>query len=229
MFASPNFACYIAIFPFLFTIVAGAIPQDELCTGCQSHCTLDFDKTLDCWNGTLHFYERVLLGNMRNYVAVQTNIARWRAANEVGFSGSSSDYWSDAASTSVEHMKHIDPLNIEDEIGVIHNSDMRHTVNALMEGAASAFASLQSSESDPSTIICPFGCEHPWNPYYWMFLVSALCNLVLGGITMALVWCLDKRDTAQARLETAECELMKGPPISNKHRPSMVIPPYETT
>lgn len=33
---------------------------------------------MECWNRTLEFFERLLLGQMRHYVAVQMNIDQWR-------------------------------------------------------------------------------------------------------------------------------------------------------
>lgn len=32
------------------------------------------DGDLTCWNRTLHFYEKILLAELRHYVAVQVNI-----------------------------------------------------------------------------------------------------------------------------------------------------------
>lgn len=42
-----------------------------------------------------------------------------------------------------------------------------------------------------------------------MFLVSAVFNVTLAAISMILVWFLDRRDTKAAKLELAECEVVK--------------------
>uniref|UniRef100_A0A914QNQ8 Uncharacterized protein n=1 Tax=Panagrolaimus davidi TaxID=227884 RepID=A0A914QNQ8_9BILA len=67
----------------------------------------------------------------------------------------------------------------------------------------------QNPKPKPKPYVCPLGCEKSWDPWYWMFLASAGINIVLGFASMVFVWFLDKRDTEEARLELAECEIVK--------------------
>ncbi|KHJ81471.1 hypothetical protein OESDEN_18843 [Oesophagostomum dentatum] len=41
--------------------------------GCSTHCSLD-DEDLTCWNTTLNFYSKVLIGQLRHYIAVQRKL-----------------------------------------------------------------------------------------------------------------------------------------------------------
>ncbi|KAE9414536.1 hypothetical protein Angca_001825, partial [Angiostrongylus cantonensis] len=38
--------------------------------GCSTHCSLD-DHNLSCWNSTLNFFSKVLIGQLRHYITVQ--------------------------------------------------------------------------------------------------------------------------------------------------------------
>ena len=58
------------IFLFLSIFGHGFGDEKTWCAGCSSHCTLDFDKDLSCWNKTLEFYEATLVGGLRHYTAV---------------------------------------------------------------------------------------------------------------------------------------------------------------
>ncbi|KAL6728792.1 hypothetical protein Aduo_010528 [Ancylostoma duodenale] len=44
--------------------------------GCSTHCSLD-DNDLSCWNSTLNFFSKVLIGQLRHYIAVQVDIDQW--------------------------------------------------------------------------------------------------------------------------------------------------------
>ena len=77
---------------------------------------------------------------------------------------------------------------------------------------------IKNSNQLPLPVECPLGCEKSWDPWYLMFLVSGGINFVLAGISMALVWLLDRRDTEEARLELAECEVVKLQPKQSIER-----------
>ena len=47
----------------------------------RSHCAFE-DDTLECWNKTLQFFERILLGQMRHFIAVQINIDQWHRRHD---------------------------------------------------------------------------------------------------------------------------------------------------
>ncbi|KAK6740571.1 hypothetical protein RB195_008803 [Necator americanus] len=44
--------------------------------GCSTHCALN-DDDLTCWNTTLNFFSKVLIGQLRHYIAVQVDIDQW--------------------------------------------------------------------------------------------------------------------------------------------------------
>ncbi|RCN51525.1 hypothetical protein ANCCAN_02191 [Ancylostoma caninum] len=49
-----------------------------MCGYCEesTHCSLD-DDDLSCWNTTLNFFSKVLIGQLRHYIAVQVDIDQW--------------------------------------------------------------------------------------------------------------------------------------------------------
>lgn len=49
--------------------------------GCSTHCSYH-DKDISCWARNLDFFERILLGQMRHYVAVQINIDQFNRRHQ---------------------------------------------------------------------------------------------------------------------------------------------------
>ncbi|KAE9547555.1 hypothetical protein FO519_009233 [Halicephalobus sp. NKZ332] len=197
---------FILIFAIGITVtLAEGESKSDLITGCSSHCTLDFDKDLSCWNKTLNFYNHILVTQLRNYVATQISRANWSLNKNYNFN------YSAAADATIAHMKSIAPGNIEDEDGLIKPADYESIVRSLMTNVQSETEKqfIQGKNQKDMTIECPIICEHGWDPFFWMFFISAGCNLFLGGVSMTLVWFLDRRDTRQAELELAECEVVK--------------------
>ncbi|KAK6009264.1 hypothetical protein OSTOST_25833, partial [Ostertagia ostertagi] len=41
-----------------------------------THCALN-DDDLSCWNSTANFFSKVLIGQLRHYIAVQVDIDQW--------------------------------------------------------------------------------------------------------------------------------------------------------
>uniref|UniRef100_A0A0M3II92 Protein quiver n=1 Tax=Ascaris lumbricoides TaxID=6252 RepID=A0A0M3II92_ASCLU len=48
---------------------------ENITIGCNSHCTLEFDKDLECWNGTLAYFSDVLVGMMKRYAYTQAGLS----------------------------------------------------------------------------------------------------------------------------------------------------------
>jgi hypothetical protein len=201
---------FLIKFGLLFFIVVGnvaAISDTTLSTGCSSHCTLNFDKNLECWNKTLTFYQQTLVGGLRHYSNVLTNIAYWSKHNK-----EPPINLDEIGDETIARMRKIEPGNIEDEDAVIEPLDYTEIVKHLVTKSQKAY-DIMTHENDqnpkPKPSVCPLGCEKSWDPWYWMFLASAGINIVLGFASMVFVWFLDKRDTEEARLELAECEIVK--------------------
>ncbi|KIH53621.1 hypothetical protein ANCDUO_16246, partial [Ancylostoma duodenale] len=69
----------------------------------STHCSLD-DDDLSCWNTTLNFYSKVLIGQLRHYIAVQVDIDQWhRRHGKPG--GQDMDEVSDHVITWVPHFQ----------------------------------------------------------------------------------------------------------------------------
>uniref|UniRef100_A0AC34QIA5 Uncharacterized protein n=1 Tax=Panagrolaimus sp. JU765 TaxID=591449 RepID=A0AC34QIA5_9BILA len=176
----------------------------NLITGCTSHCTLDFDKDLSCWNKTLVFYNQMLMGQLRQYILIQTHIGLWYEEHHQKHT----DY-NQSAQETINRMKKIEPGNIEDEDGIIEPMDYEKIVNKLILEVKKQRENHYTSGTYPPPVTCPLKCEHGWDPYFRLFIISAVFNVALAATSMVLVWFLDRRDTKAAKLELAECEVVK--------------------
>uniref|UniRef100_A0A914Z6Q8 Uncharacterized protein n=1 Tax=Panagrolaimus superbus TaxID=310955 RepID=A0A914Z6Q8_9BILA len=115
-------------------------------------------------------------------------------------------------------MRKIEPGNAEDEDAVIEPSDYEEIIENLVEKSKKTYENLvhqNNQNQTPLPSVCPLGCEKSWDPWYLMFLISAGISVILGFVTMIFVWFLDKRDTEEARLELAECEVVKLQPTDS--------------
>lgn len=67
LFKNGLFFLLFVYYGFEAGVSAEVINDATILTGCSSHCTLNFDKNLECWNKTLKFYEQTLVGGLRHY------------------------------------------------------------------------------------------------------------------------------------------------------------------
>uniref|UniRef100_A0A915B8N5 Uncharacterized protein n=1 Tax=Parascaris univalens TaxID=6257 RepID=A0A915B8N5_PARUN len=140
-------------------------------TGCSSHCSMN-DGDLTCWNRTLRFYEKIVLAELRHYVAVQVNIDDWRK----------------------RHDRHYSP-----NFGALKNETIRAFESALSEGDLinSTTISIVASalidrveELSHSTLSrmphfsCPLPCEYRFNLWRNLFIASSILS---AGLLIAVI------------------------------------------
>ncbi|VDM44278.1 unnamed protein product [Toxocara canis] len=104
----------IVIVGAIATLIAGRVEcVNDITKGCSSLCTLAFDKDLQCWNRTLAYFTKVMLGVMKQYVSTQETLAR---------------------------MEKFKPSNVEDEEGIVDEELMTVVAEILVHAAMKAAA-----------------------------------------------------------------------------------------
>jgi hypothetical protein len=134
--------------------------------GCSSHCSYE-DDTLECWNKTLEFFERILLGQMRHYIAVQINIDQWHRRHDT-------KYFTDFDPVVAESNKTMQSYLIKDD--VLDPGTISNVVVALMRRVK-----LESNKmiSWVPHFTCPIPCEYKYSIWKNLFIVSAILNVCL--------------------------------------------------
>ncbi|KAI1699142.1 hypothetical protein DdX_17521 [Ditylenchus destructor] len=172
--------------------------------GCTTHCTVTSDKNLECWLGTLAYFEKVLLGTMRRYITVQVNKAMWYHNHNV-----TTDY--DAMKNeSVHRISHLPRPFLKDANRAIHRDTIQHIVNSLVENAkAFAQQTIHHFDDPPKNLHCPRACEKHWDPFLWLFCGSCVVTLGLGGAIFWMVVVLERRERLASVSETNDFENTK--------------------
>ncbi|KAK6033325.1 hypothetical protein OSTOST_00462 [Ostertagia ostertagi] len=140
---------------------------NDTTTGCSSKCSVTSNKDLSCFNRTLDYFERTLFGIMRNYVASQLNLAS-RPANHVPLSQQQ------MVSTTLDVMETVQPVNIEDEKGLLTVDGARPIVEALVNN-------IMGKPRAMNNYVCPHGCEKSSAPWLWYFIASVVINFFLAA------------------------------------------------
>ncbi|VDL79885.1 unnamed protein product [Nippostrongylus brasiliensis] len=136
----------------------------EMVNGCSSKCDVTYDKSTECFNGTIGFFEKTLFGIMRNYVASQLNIAS-SSPNSVP------PTQAQMISSTLNVMAQVKPANVEDEKNLMSVDDAKPIVEALVRNVKAA---------DPGTYenVCPQDCQKSNSPWVWWFIGSCVVNFI---------------------------------------------------
>ncbi|KAI1714122.1 hypothetical protein Ddc_11564 [Ditylenchus destructor] len=173
--------------------------------GCTTHCTVTSDKNLDCWLGTLSYFEKILLGTMRRYTTVQVNKVMWYHNRKI-----TTDF--DAMKNeSVRRISHLPRPFLKDANRRIHSGHtIQHIVNSLVDNAK-AFAqdTILHFDDPPKNLHCPRACEKHWDPFLWLFCGSCVVTLGLGSAIFWMVIILERRERLASVSETNEFENTK--------------------
>uniref|UniRef100_A0A915BGW7 Uncharacterized protein n=1 Tax=Parascaris univalens TaxID=6257 RepID=A0A915BGW7_PARUN len=112
-------------------LIVGRVECDENITiGCNSHCTLEFDKDLECWNRTLAYFSDVLVGMMKRYAYTQTNIIHWQKHH-----GLQPANVENIIKESVDRMEKIKPSTFDDDEGIIDRNIMTILVTTVVRAS----------------------------------------------------------------------------------------------
>ncbi|TKR67775.1 hypothetical protein L596_023872 [Steinernema carpocapsae] len=154
-------------------------------TGCSSHCRVE-DPTLECWNKTLNFFERVLLGQMRHYIAVQINIDQWHRRNDKHYVMDFAKVEQRAQKAMESHLVHDDLLN-------------KTIVDNLVKSMIARVGEESRHEiSWVPHFSCPLPCEHRSVVWRNLFIASMVLNVCLAIAVVPFIVQMVKHDNAHA-------------------------------
>lgn len=143
--------------------------------GCSNRCSYK-DSSLQCWNTSLLFFEKILLGQMTNYVAVQMNIDQWARRHKKPYS----EDFADAKKRSIKSME-----------SMLHEGDILN--KQTIETVVDALVDLAAQQSNHTMLTwmthfqCPIPCEHRYTVWRNLFILSTILNVCLFICVLPLV------------------------------------------
>ncbi|KAK6740570.1 hypothetical protein RB195_008803 [Necator americanus] len=146
--------------------------------GCSTHCALN-DDDLTCWNTTLNFFSKVLIGQLRHYIAVQVDIDQWhRRHGKPG--GQDMDLVASEIETSF--LSELQPKDI------LQKSTVTQVAKILSDR-------IRNVSDHVITWVphfqCPIPCEYRRNNYRNLLIASMILNaLRLDWLTRNMNCCL---------------------------------------
>ncbi|VDO44544.1 unnamed protein product [Haemonchus placei] len=135
-------------------------------TGCSTHCALN-DDDLSCWNSTANFFTKLLIGQLRHYIAVQVDIDQWHRRH-----GKPDGQDMDTVAASIE----------ESFFNELHPKDI--LTNTTVIKVAKVLSDRIRDVSDHVItwvphFQCPVPCEYRYNNYKNLFIASMVLNICL--------------------------------------------------
>uniref|UniRef100_A0A914GZU4 Minor glycoprotein n=1 Tax=Globodera rostochiensis TaxID=31243 RepID=A0A914GZU4_GLORO len=188
--------CHFVLAAFAFFLSFAAAQNFETgdnstVRGCSNHCSYK-DGDLECWNKTLVFFERILLGQMRNYVAVQMNIDQWRQRNVHPYKEEFERAKRHSVNTMIAQLHPYDVIDVR---------SVETLVNTLVDLAA-----LQSNNSLLTWmphVQCPIPCEHRYTVWRNLFILSSVLNVCLFIAILPLVKRMHNGDSCESLIQRA--------------------------
>uniref|UniRef100_A0A0K0FU34 Plasmodium vivax Vir protein n=1 Tax=Strongyloides venezuelensis TaxID=75913 RepID=A0A0K0FU34_STRVS len=143
--------------------------QNDIITGCNSHCTLDNKNDISCWIKNLEFFEKILVGQFRNYISTQSK--RYILESEPNFDKFINE--------SIITMDAVKRSGYEDEHKVINKDVITSIVKILMEDVKTLTSNKNfvNDTSLPLDTVCPTGCEANYNVYLGLSIGSIILNV----------------------------------------------------
>ncbi|KAI6187619.1 hypothetical protein M3Y98_00263800 [Aphelenchoides besseyi] len=180
----------------LFQLVVGQnfeTGDNSTVRDCSTHCTYK-DGDLRCWEKNQIFFEKLLLGQMRHYIAVQINIDQFRQRHE------KEAYKPDFDGMRDESIKRISSyLTPEDYVTTSTIKTVVHEARKMLL--------MQRVENKSQKAIswiphysCPLPCEYRFNSWRNLFIASMIINVCLGVAVVPYVYNASKRDSSEALL-----------------------------
>uniref|UniRef100_A0A7I4YB46 GP2 n=1 Tax=Haemonchus contortus TaxID=6289 RepID=A0A7I4YB46_HAECO len=135
-------------------------------TGCSTHCALN-DDDLSCWNSTANFFTKMLIGQLRHYIAVQVDIDQWHRRH-----GKPDGQDMDIVGASIE----------QSFLSELHPKDI--LTNTTVIKVAKVLSDRIRDVSDHVItwvphFQCPVPCEYRYNNYKNLFIASMVLNVCL--------------------------------------------------
>uniref|UniRef100_A0A1I7YGN4 KASH domain-containing protein n=1 Tax=Steinernema glaseri TaxID=37863 RepID=A0A1I7YGN4_9BILA len=187
-FKMPSARSVVVVFAFCVAVACGQTFEtgdNSTVRGCSSHCRVD-DPTLECWDKTLAFFERVLLGQLRHYIAVQINIDQWHRRHDHHYEMDFEKVKQNAIVSMEAHLEEEDLVNAT-------------TVEAVMGPMIDRVKDESSEEiSWVPHFSCPLPCEHRSVVWRNLFIASMVLNVCLAIAVVPFIVQMVKHDNAHA-------------------------------
>uniref|UniRef100_A0A0R3RU28 KASH domain-containing protein n=1 Tax=Elaeophora elaphi TaxID=1147741 RepID=A0A0R3RU28_9BILA len=133
--------------------------------GCSSHCSSQ-DSDLTCLSSSLQFYERVLLAQMKHFVAVQMHIDQWYKWHKHGHR----NYTQAKEEVIAKLSAQLEPEDVIDE------ETIATVVDVLIDNVERA---TETIEEEIPHFTCPLPCEYRYDIWRNVFIASMTLNLLL--------------------------------------------------
>ena len=187
---SSHFSLIITVIAALLVVGSSAqnfeTGDNSTVRGCSNHCSYK-DSSLECWNNTLVFFEKILLGQMRNYVAVQMNIDQWKRRHLPDYK----EDFEEAKRHSIQTMK--------TQLHPVHDVINENTIEAIVD----TLVDLAARQSNHSLtwmphFQCPIPCEHRFTVWRNLFILSSILNVCLLVSILPLMKRLHGNESSEA-------------------------------
>jgi hypothetical protein len=134
----------------------------------------------------LEFFERILLGQMRHYIAVQINIDQWHRRHDKHYVTNFDQVIAESNNTMQSYLTEKD---------VIDSDTISTVVNTLIKRV-----SLQSKEeiSWAPHFTCPIPCEYKYSIWKNLFIVSAILNICLLFVIFPFIRRMSRKQKTEA-------------------------------
>uniref|UniRef100_A0AC34R2Y9 Uncharacterized protein n=1 Tax=Panagrolaimus sp. JU765 TaxID=591449 RepID=A0AC34R2Y9_9BILA len=178
----------ITIFCCLILLTSGQnfeTGDNSTVRGCSSHCSYE-DPTLECWNKTLQFFEKILLGQMRHYIAVQVNIDQWHRRHDSSYVKNFTKVFDEANKTLQTYLTEDDVLNSE---------AVSFIAKTLIERVAEVSKERLAWIPHYS---CPLPCEHFYSVWRNLFIVSIILNIALALVVIPFAKRMARREPKES-------------------------------
>uniref|UniRef100_A0A914XFJ3 Uncharacterized protein n=1 Tax=Plectus sambesii TaxID=2011161 RepID=A0A914XFJ3_9BILA len=185
--------CFLFSVPLIYGQSTTTSPPYKV-DGCSSHCRKT-DKDLSCWEKTLSFYEQTVLGEMQNFVIIQTNMVNWQRQHDSTINTSNlidqmKNNSIDALTKANSDMDNDWNDDEDNEKNVLAPDTIATTVHALIENVRR----LTTQSLPKFDSFCPIGCEEPFGIWRYLFFASAGLNAALAVAVVPFVFLRAKRD-----------------------------------
>uniref|UniRef100_A0A0N5AXV0 LRRNT domain-containing protein n=1 Tax=Syphacia muris TaxID=451379 RepID=A0A0N5AXV0_9BILA len=134
-------------------------------TGCSTHCSM-LDGDLGCFNRTRHYFETLLISQLRYYLSVHVNIYRWHRNHNSSYEIDLLSWKSEALNSLLSNLIEADVIT-------------QSTVSSIVTDLGEALKKDRISKDRPPHFQCPLPCEYRSSLWRSLFIVSFILNCLL--------------------------------------------------
>ncbi|CAG9535572.1 unnamed protein product [Cercopithifilaria johnstoni] len=157
--------------------------------GCSSHCS-PHDSDLTCLTRSLEFYERLLLAQMKHFIAVQMHIDQWyKWHSKYGHR----NYTQTKEEVIAKLSAQLEPEDVIDE------ETIATVVDVLIDNVEKG---TETIEAEIPHFTCPLPCEYRYDIWRNVFIASMTLNLLLVIALVPFIVSLIRSDVPEQLVRT---------------------------